>query len=83
MAIEEDPVDATAQFQDRLVQVAKDTESLLDRLLGISPAREELGRPPRLLDADAVCEPRRRQAVPAVPGGGERKRCSASTDGRR
>ena len=44
--IEEDAVNATAQFQDRLNQVAKDTESLLDRLLGPSAARGELGRPP-------------------------------------
>jgi farnesyl diphosphate synthase len=44
-------VDATAQFQDRLNQVAKDTEALLDRLLGSNPVRDELGRPPRLLDA--------------------------------
>ena len=32
-------VNATAQFQDRLNQVAKDTEALLDRLLGPRAAR--------------------------------------------
>jgi len=44
-------VDATAQFQDRLNQVAKDAELLLDQLLGPAPASDELGRPARLLDA--------------------------------
>ena len=41
---------ATA-FQDRLNQVAKDTEALLDRLLGSDPLSGELGRPQRLLEA--------------------------------
>jgi farnesyl diphosphate synthase len=44
-------VDATAQFQDRLNQVAKDAESLLDQLFGRTLASDELARPDRLLDA--------------------------------
>jgi farnesyl diphosphate synthase len=44
-------VNATAQFQDRLNQVAKDTEALLDRLLGPALAGGEIGRPERLLDS--------------------------------
>jgi farnesyl diphosphate synthase len=44
-------VNATEQFQDRLNQVAKDAEGLLDRLLGKALAGDELARPPRLLDA--------------------------------
>jgi len=44
-------VDATAQFQDRLNQVAKDAESLLDQLFGKALASDELARPARLLDA--------------------------------
>jgi len=44
-------VNATEQFQDRLNQVAKDVEGLLDRLLGKTLAGDELARPPRLLDA--------------------------------
>jgi len=44
-------VDATAQFQERLNQVAKDTEGLLDKLLGQAPVSDELARPARLLDA--------------------------------
>jgi farnesyl diphosphate synthase len=44
-------VDATAQFQDRLNQVAKDAESLLDQLFGSTLASDELARPARLLDA--------------------------------
>ncbi len=44
-------MDATAQFQDRLNQVAKDAELLLDQLLGPAPASDELARPARLLDA--------------------------------
>ena len=46
-----DRVNATAQFQDRLNQVAKDTEVLLDQLLGKALAGDELARPVRLLDA--------------------------------
>jgi farnesyl diphosphate synthase len=38
-------------FQQRLEQVADDTESLLDRLLATEPAKGELARPARLLDA--------------------------------
>jgi len=44
-------VNATEQFQDRLNGVARDTEALLDRLLGTDPAVDELGRPLRLLDS--------------------------------
>jgi farnesyl diphosphate synthase len=44
-------VDATAEFQDRLNQVAKDIDLLLDRLLGHDPEADEVGRPPRLLEA--------------------------------
>ena len=44
-------MNATAQFQDRLNQVAKDTEALLDRLLGAALLSGEIGRPGRLLDA--------------------------------
>jgi farnesyl diphosphate synthase len=44
-------VNATAQFQDRLNQVAKDSETLLDRLLGSSLLGGEIGRPARLLEA--------------------------------
>src|SRR5262249_8103312 len=46
-----DRVNATAQFQDRLNQVAKDTEVLLDQLLAKGLAGGELARPPRLRDA--------------------------------
>src|SRR5215203_4348207 len=48
---EEDGVNATAEFQDRLNQVAKDIEVLLDRLLGQQPESEEVDRPARLLEA--------------------------------
>jgi farnesyl diphosphate synthase len=44
-------VDATGQFQDHLNQIAKDTDSLLDQLLGAQTAEHELGRPQRLLEA--------------------------------
>jgi farnesyl diphosphate synthase len=44
-------VNATAQFQDRLNQVAKDSETLLDRLLGSALLGGEIGRPARLLEA--------------------------------
>ncbi|MBX9775863.1 MAG: polyprenyl synthetase family protein [Xanthobacteraceae bacterium] len=44
-------MNATAQFQDRLNQVAKDTDALLDRLLGPALAGGEIGRPARLLDS--------------------------------
>jgi farnesyl diphosphate synthase len=47
----EDEVNATAEFQDRLNQVAKDSETLLDRLLGSSLLGGEIGRPARLLEA--------------------------------
>jgi farnesyl diphosphate synthase len=44
-------VDIEAVFQDRLGQVAHDTEALLDRLLGPTLVDGERGRPTRLLDA--------------------------------
>ena len=44
-------MNATAQFQDRLNQVAKDSETLLDRLLGATLLAGETGRPARLLEA--------------------------------
>jgi farnesyl diphosphate synthase len=44
-------VDATAEFQDRLNQVAKDIDGLLDLLLAQDPQPDEVGRPPRLLEA--------------------------------
>src|SRR4029453_12727145 len=43
--------DIEAVFQDRLGQVARDTEALLDRLLTSSPVDGESARPKRLLDA--------------------------------
>jgi farnesyl diphosphate synthase len=46
-----DGVNAIAQFQDRLNGVAKETETLLGRLLGQQTVGEELGRPARLIDA--------------------------------
>jgi farnesyl diphosphate synthase len=47
----EDGVNATTQFQDRLNQVAKETEALLDRLLGNVRSGDEIGRPPRLMES--------------------------------
>lgn len=44
-------MNAIVQFQDQLNQVAKEVESLLDRLLRREPVGDELGRPARLLDA--------------------------------
>jgi farnesyl diphosphate synthase len=44
-------VDIEAVFQDRLGQVAHDTEALLDRLLAPTLVDGERGRPARLLDA--------------------------------
>jgi farnesyl diphosphate synthase len=44
-------VNATGQFQDHLNSIAKDTDALLDRLLGSEPVTQEAGRPPRLLEA--------------------------------
>jgi farnesyl diphosphate synthase len=44
-------VNATAQFQDRLNQVAKDTEALLGQLLGPRPVGGEIDRPARLLES--------------------------------
>ena len=44
-------VDSQAVFQDRLGQVAEETEALLDRLLASTPVDGERARPARLLDA--------------------------------
>ena len=44
-------VDVEAVFQDRLGEVAHETEALLDRLLGPAALDGELARPARLLDA--------------------------------
>src|SRR6516162_2351906 len=44
-------VNTTGQFQDHLNQIAKDTDGLLDQLLGAKPAGQELARPGRLLEA--------------------------------
>ena len=44
-------VDIETVFQDRLGQVAQDTEALLDRLLAPPPVEDERARPARLLDA--------------------------------
>jgi farnesyl diphosphate synthase len=44
-------LNATEQFQDRLSEVAKDTEALLDRLLGSATLDGEIARPARLLDS--------------------------------
>jgi farnesyl diphosphate synthase len=44
-------VDTEAVFQDRLGQVAEETEALLDRLLASTPVDGERARPARLLDA--------------------------------
>ena len=44
-------VDVEAVFQDRLGQVAEETEALLDRLLASTPVDGERARPARLLDA--------------------------------
>jgi len=44
-------VNATGLFQDHLTAIAKDTDALLDKLLAASPAKQELARPGRLLEA--------------------------------
>jgi len=44
-------VDTQAAFQDRLGQVAEETEALLDQLLASTPVDGERARPARLLDA--------------------------------
>jgi farnesyl diphosphate synthase len=44
-------VDVEALFQDRLGQVAEETEALLDHLLASAPVDGERARPARLLDA--------------------------------
>jgi farnesyl diphosphate synthase len=48
---EEDGVNTTAHFQDRLNQVAKDIDVLLEQLLAHDPTGQEVIRPPRLLEA--------------------------------
>jgi farnesyl diphosphate synthase len=52
------------EFAKRLAAIAADTETLLDRLLGETPAPSEIARPPRLLAAMRH----------AVLGGGKRLR---------
>jgi farnesyl diphosphate synthase len=47
----DDATNAQSQFRQRLDQVAADTESLLDRLLGASPIEGERARPQRVVDA--------------------------------
>jgi farnesyl diphosphate synthase len=44
-------LNVTAEFQDRLNRVAKDTDALLERLLAPELAGDEVGRPARLLEA--------------------------------
>src|SRR5262249_58476776 len=44
-------VDADAAFQDRLAQVAHDTQALLDRLLATTPIEGQRARPARRLAA--------------------------------
>ena len=44
-------MNATGLFQDHLTAIAKDTDALLDKLLAASPAKQELARPGRLLEA--------------------------------
>jgi farnesyl diphosphate synthase len=44
-------VDIEAVFQDRLAEIANETEALLDRLLGSSTVDGECARPVRLLEA--------------------------------
>ena len=44
-------MDAGREFQERLNQVAKDTEVVLDRLMAAEPVGGELARPVRLLEA--------------------------------
>jgi farnesyl diphosphate synthase len=44
-------IDVEAVFQDRLAQVAHDTEALLERLLAPTPIDGERARPQRLLEA--------------------------------
>ncbi len=44
-------VNATGHFQDHLTAIAKDTDALLDELLGAAAAAQELARPQRLLEA--------------------------------
>ena len=75
-------MNATAEFQDRLNQVAKDIEALLDRLLGHDPAADELGRPPRLLEAMRYASLGAGKRFRPVPGGRERgavRRAARST----
>ena len=46
-----DDVDIEAVFQQRLGQIAHDTQALLDRLLASAPIEGERARPARLIDA--------------------------------
>ena len=43
--------DAQAAFVERLGEIGKDTENLLDQLLAAQPAKGEIARPPRLREA--------------------------------
>jgi farnesyl diphosphate synthase len=43
--------DLEGRFQDRLGQIAQETQALLDRLLGSTPSEGERARPARLLEA--------------------------------
>jgi farnesyl diphosphate synthase len=47
----EKSVDSTDLFNRRLIQVASDTEALLDKLLAPKPVAGEVLRPPRLIEA--------------------------------
>jgi farnesyl diphosphate synthase len=47
----DDATNAQSQFRQRLDQVAADTESLLDALLGAAPVDGERARPQRVIDA--------------------------------
>jgi farnesyl diphosphate synthase len=44
-------LDIEAVFQQRLAQIAQDTQALLDRLLGSAPIEGEQARPARLIEA--------------------------------
>ena len=65
--------DGGTEFVARLTEIAASTEDLLDRLLAGAPMAGERARPRRLRRIDALCDTRRRQAVPAVSGGRERR----------
>ena len=63
---------ATALFSRASTPWRADTEALLDRLLAATPADGELEPPGAAARGHALFEPWRRQAVPAVSGGGIR-----------